>query len=79
MTKAYIYLSDVKDHKRVIPFRRFSGGVGRTGQAKEFKTTQGVLGGFVMQVETSQYCQRSLARKIDQVYHPSIEECGIEC
>jgi len=41
LNKAYSYLSDVKDHKRVIPFRRFSGGVGRTGQAKEFKTTQG--------------------------------------
>ncbi|EKM79494.1 hypothetical protein AGABI1DRAFT_114044 [Agaricus bisporus var. burnettii JB137-S8] len=41
LTKAYAYLSDVKDHKRVIPFRHFSGGVGRTGQAKEFKTTQG--------------------------------------
>ncbi|KAG6820707.1 hypothetical protein H0H93_012760 [Arthromyces matolae] len=41
LTKAYSYLSDVKDHKRVIPFRRFSGGVGRTGQAREFKTTQG--------------------------------------
>ncbi|KAJ3566037.1 hypothetical protein NP233_g7260 [Leucocoprinus birnbaumii] len=41
LTKAYTYLSDVKDHNRVIPFRRFSGGVGRTAQAKEFKTTQG--------------------------------------
>jgi len=42
LTKAYSYLSDVKDHKRVIPFRRFSGGVGRASQAKEFKATQGV-------------------------------------
>jgi len=41
LTKAYSYLSDVKDHKRVIPFRRFSGGVGRASQAKEFKATQG--------------------------------------
>ncbi|KAG6890613.1 hypothetical protein C0995_006589 [Termitomyces sp. Mi166 len=41
LTKAYTYLSDVQDHKRVIPFRRFSGGVGRASQAKEFKTTQG--------------------------------------
>ncbi|KAF9452981.1 ribosomal protein L22 [Macrolepiota fuliginosa MF-IS2] len=41
LTKAYIYLNDVKEHNRVIPFRRFSGGVGRTGQAKEFKATQG--------------------------------------
>ncbi|KAF9475645.1 ribosomal protein L22 [Pholiota conissans] len=41
LSKAYTYLSDVKDHKRVIPFRRFAGGVGRASQAKEFKATQG--------------------------------------
>jgi large subunit ribosomal protein L17e len=42
LTKAYAYLGDVKDHKRVIPFRRFAGGVGRASQAKEFKATQGM-------------------------------------
>ncbi|KAF6757410.1 Rapamycin-insensitive companion of mTOR, N-term-domain-containing protein [Ephemerocybe angulata] len=41
LQKAYAYLADVGDHNRVIPFRRFAGGVGRTGQAKEFKATQG--------------------------------------
>ena len=41
LQKAYTYLSDVGDRNRVIPFRRFAGGVGRTGQAKEFKATQG--------------------------------------
>jgi large subunit ribosomal protein L17e len=41
LTKAYAYLAAVKDHKRVIPFRRFAGGVGRASQAKEFKATQG--------------------------------------
>lgn len=41
MTKAYAYLSDVKDHKQVVPFRRFSGGVGRASQAKQFKATLG--------------------------------------
>lgn len=41
LTKAYSYLSDVSDHKQVIPFRRFSGGVGRASQAKQFKATQG--------------------------------------
>ncbi|KZT09139.1 60S ribosomal protein L17/L23 [Laetiporus sulphureus 93-53] len=41
LTKAYAYLSDVKEHKQIIPFRRFSGGVGRASQAKQFKTTQG--------------------------------------
>jgi len=41
LTKAYSYLADVKDHKQVIPFRRFSGGVGRASQAKQFGATQG--------------------------------------
>ncbi|EEB91935.1 hypothetical protein MPER_09632, partial [Moniliophthora perniciosa FA553] len=41
LSKAYTYLSDVKDHKQVIPFRRFSGGVGRASQAKQFGATQG--------------------------------------
>ncbi|KAI9443119.1 ribosomal protein L22/L17 [Lactarius indigo] len=41
LTKAYAYLSNVKDHKQVIPFRRFNGGVGRASQAKQFKATQG--------------------------------------
>ncbi|TDL23273.1 60S ribosomal protein L17 L23 [Rickenella mellea] len=41
LTKAYTYLGDVKEHKQIIPFRRFSGGVGRASQAKQFKATQG--------------------------------------
>ncbi|KAB5589309.1 CaiB/baiF CoA-transferase family protein [Ceratobasidium theobromae] len=41
LTKAYTYIENVKDHKQVIPFRRFSGGVGRASQAKEFGATQG--------------------------------------
>jgi len=41
LTKAYQYLGDVKEHKQVIPFRRFSGGVGRASQAKQFGATQG--------------------------------------
>ncbi|KIJ54572.1 hypothetical protein M422DRAFT_24512 [Sphaerobolus stellatus SS14] len=41
LAKAYTYLGDVQEHKRAIPFRRFNGGVGRTGQAKEFKAVQG--------------------------------------
>ncbi|KAJ3114861.1 cyclin-dependent serine/threonine protein kinase [Physocladia obscura] len=40
LNKAVEYLEAVKDHKRAIPFRRFSGGVGRTAQAKEFGATQ---------------------------------------
>ena len=48
LTKAYQYLGDVKEHKQVIPFRRFNGGVGRASQAKQFGATQGVLFGWVV-------------------------------
>lgn len=41
LNKAYAYLKNVTEKKQCIPFRRFNGGVGRTAQAKEFKTTQG--------------------------------------
>ncbi|KAI8620160.1 ribosomal protein l17, partial [Chytriomyces sp. MP71] len=41
LKKAQDYLEAVKDHKRAIPFRRFSGGVGRTAQAKVFGVSQG--------------------------------------
>ncbi|KAG8981597.1 hypothetical protein FRB94_008367 [Tulasnella sp. JGI-2019a] len=41
LKKAYEYLAAVQEHKRCIPFRVFNGGVGRTGQANEFKTSQG--------------------------------------
>ncbi len=40
LNKAKKYLEDVLAHKRVIPFHRFCGGVGRTAQAKnEGQTT----------------------------------------
>lgn len=41
LSKAYAYLGDVQEHKQCIPFRRFDGSMGRTGQAKAFKTTKG--------------------------------------
>lgn len=41
LQKAFAYLANVQDGKQCIPFRRFNGGVGRTPQANEFKTTQG--------------------------------------
>ena len=41
LSKAVAYLSDVKDMKQAIPFRRFSSGVGRTPQVNHFKVTQG--------------------------------------
>jgi len=41
LSKAYAYLGDVQEKKQCIPFRRFDGSIGRTGQAKQFKTTKG--------------------------------------
>jgi len=35
------YLKDVIAHKRCVPFRKYNGHVGRTGQAQEWGTTQG--------------------------------------
>lgn len=43
LPKAYAYLSNILEHKQVVPFRRFNGGVGRASQAKQFKATQGVI------------------------------------
>lgn len=34
LLKAVSFLSDVKDHKQAVPFRRFAGGIGRTAQGK---------------------------------------------
>ncbi len=39
LNKAKKYLEDVIAHKRVIPFHRFCGGVGRTAQAKNEGST----------------------------------------
>jgi hypothetical protein len=41
LQKAYTYLADVQEHKQIIPFRRFAGGIGRASQAKQFGTTKG--------------------------------------
>lgn len=41
LPKARQFLKDVMDHKRCVPFRRFTGGIGRTAQAKEWKYAQG--------------------------------------
>ena len=41
LKRAITYMDNVLEHKQVIPFRRYSGGVGRASQAKEFKHTQG--------------------------------------
>eukprot|EP01005_Ploeotia_sp_CARIB1_P001428 NODE_359_length_908_cov_1203.953905_g351_i0.p1 GENE.NODE_359_length_908_cov_1203.953905_g351_i0~~NODE_359_length_908_cov_1203.953905_g351_i0.p1 ORF type:complete len:234 (-),score=64.56 NODE_359_length_908_cov_1203.953905_g351_i0:205-858(-) len=41
LKKAQQYLKDVLRHKRCIPFRRFCYAVGRTPQAKEWKTNTG--------------------------------------
>ncbi|KIO29441.1 hypothetical protein M407DRAFT_58519, partial [Tulasnella calospora MUT 4182] len=39
--QAYKYLNAVLEHKDCIPFRRYSGGVGRTAQASKHGTSQG--------------------------------------
>ena len=41
LDQAKRYLEDVLEHKRVIVFRRFCGGVGRTAQAKNEGSTNG--------------------------------------
>lgn len=40
LEKAQKYLDQVLDHERAIPFRRFNGSIGRTGQGKEFGVTK---------------------------------------
>lgn len=37
--KAVSYMKAVINHERCVPFKRFCGGVGRTGQAKAFNST----------------------------------------
>ncbi len=41
LKKAQTYLEDVKQKKQCIPFRRFTGGIGRCAQAKAFGLSQG--------------------------------------
>ena len=41
LKKAINYMDNVLDHKQIIPFRRYTGGIGRHAQAKAFKHTQG--------------------------------------
>ncbi|KAF8820436.1 ribosomal protein RPL17 [Cardiosporidium cionae] len=41
LKKAVKYLEEVIEMKRCIPFRKYTGSIGRTAQAKEFKLTQG--------------------------------------
>ena len=74
LAKAFQYLGDVKEHKQVIPFRRFNGGVGRASQAKKFGATQG--GSLkTWRFAHLSYISRSLARKICQIYPQAAEEC----
>mmetsp|Transcript_25542 Transcript_25542/g.44556 ORF Transcript_25542/g.44556 Transcript_25542/m.44556 type:complete len:166 (-) Transcript_25542:27-524(-) len=41
LKKAQQYLEDVIEHKRIVPFRKHTGNIGRKAQAKQFKCTQG--------------------------------------
>eukprot|EP00010_Vexillifera_abyssalis_P008740 CAMPEP_0201545704 /NCGR_PEP_ID=MMETSP0173_2-20130828/2129_1 /ASSEMBLY_ACC=CAM_ASM_000268 /TAXON_ID=218659 /ORGANISM="Vexillifera sp., Strain DIVA3 564/2" /LENGTH=142 /DNA_ID=CAMNT_0047954175 /DNA_START=184 /DNA_END=612 /DNA_ORIENTATION=- len=40
LTRAKTYLNNVLKHKEAIPFRVFTGGIGRSAQAKNYGTTQ---------------------------------------
>jgi large subunit ribosomal protein L17e len=41
IAKAKSYLNDVLAHKRCIPYTKYYGGIGRTGQASQFGKTAG--------------------------------------
>jgi len=41
LKKAITYMENVLEHKQIIPFRKYCGGVGRHAQVKQFKHTQG--------------------------------------
>lgn len=41
LRKAEAYLKEVLDHKRCVPFTKYEGSTGRTGQAKEWGLTKG--------------------------------------
>jgi large subunit ribosomal protein L17e len=41
LKKAEQYLNDVLEHKRCVPFTKYEGSTGRTGQAKEWGLTKG--------------------------------------
>jgi len=41
LRRAVVFLKNVVAHKECVPFRRFTGGVGRCAQAKHWGTTQG--------------------------------------
>merc|ERR1712243_489498 len=41
LKRAVQYLKNVINKKECVPFRRFTGGIGRCAQAKQWRTTQG--------------------------------------
>ena len=41
LKKAVEYMNDVLEHKRCVPFTKYEGSTGRTGQAKEWGLTKG--------------------------------------
>lgn len=61
LKKAYTYLGNVTEHKQCIPFRRFAGAVGRTAQAKEFKTTKGELDSIFWRIMDSGWGRRGIS------------------
>uniref|UniRef100_A0A1I7U8Y4 Large ribosomal subunit protein uL22 n=1 Tax=Caenorhabditis tropicalis TaxID=1561998 RepID=A0A1I7U8Y4_9PELO len=41
LRRAQAFLNHVKEHKEIVPYRRFHGGIGRAAQTKQWNTTQG--------------------------------------
>lgn len=78
LKKAYTYLADVQDHKQVVPFRRFAGSIGRSSQAKAFKTTKGALRSCWICHHGNHLMFRSMAREIRQIHPCPFEECRVE-
>jgi ribosomal protein L22 len=79
LSKAYTYLADVQEHKQIIPFRRYAGGIGRASQAKQFGTTKGSSCSSLslLSCERCAYSpfttRRTMARQVCQV-HPELAQ-----
>jgi len=41
LKRAIKFLKNVKEHKEIVPFKRFNGGVGRKAQLKQWGACQG--------------------------------------
>ena len=41
LKRAIKYMDNVLEHKQIVPFRKYTGGIGRHAQCKEWKVTEG--------------------------------------